>query len=82
MDTSQLSVIAKITNTVLNNSERVVVIEEYFKTKLFDLCSKWFELKLPIVSIPIKSTVYKIVQKFKETGSVVNLKRNRKQTVY
>lgn len=32
---------------VLNNSQRIFVDEEYFKTKSFDLCSEGFELKFP-----------------------------------
>lgn len=54
MDNSQFSIISKNTNMIFNNSQRSFVFDEYFKTKSFDLCSKMFELTLPVVSIPMK----------------------------
>lgn len=37
----------KNTNMILNNSQIKCVVEEYFKTKSFDLCCERFELKFP-----------------------------------
>lgn len=57
------------------------VVEEYFKTKPFDLCSEWFELKLSGVSIPNKSTIiYGVVQN-KKSLVCSYWKQNRKRTV-
>lgn len=63
----------------LNSSQRILDVEEYFKTKLKDLYSEQFELKLFGVSnVYQQSTLYRIVPIFIEIGFVGNLKHNRK----
>lgn len=71
----------KNVNMVLNNNERIFVVEEYLKTQSFLSCQEAFEVKFPGVSIPNKSSIYRLIKKFKETGSVGNKKHNRRRTV-
>ena len=62
--------------------ERTFVVEVYLVTKSFVTTQKKFLEKYPqSMQIPTERAIVKMVQKFRETGSLTNKKRNRTRRV-
>jgi hypothetical protein len=54
----------------LSTSAKSVIVEEYVKSKSFDLCRKIFAFKFPDdISVSDKSTIYKPVKKIRKTNA-------------
>lgn len=62
-------------------NERLCIVEAYTRTRSFKRTREIFRERYPNTSIPAKSTVQKLIQKWRETGSVFNAKRNRLPSV-
>jgi hypothetical protein len=63
-------------------SERTCILEAYFETKSYIATKDAFVLQFPHSLIPDNSTITRLVRKFRETGSVVDIKvKHREATV-
>ena len=58
-----------------NVSQRVFIVNTYLRKKSYKKCRSKFRSRFPGVSVPSKSTIHRLVSKFRETGSVIKNKR-------
>lgn len=62
--------------------QRVFIVETYLlKKKSYDKCVRKFRLRFPDSTRPSKPYVHNLFKKWRETGSVLNKKKNRVKTV-
>ena len=66
---------------MLTQEQRVALLEAYFAVTSYKRCVELFHEKFPDVPIPGKTTVYDIVKRFRETGSVNERSRSRQPDV-
>jgi hypothetical protein len=64
-----------------SQQERVFISECYFSSKSFIAVREAFHQVYPDKEVPNKTTVHRLVKKFRETESVCNKKHVRRQTV-
>jgi hypothetical protein len=62
---------------VLTREQRIFVVKHYFRNESYALCQEAF----PNDTVPNKITIYRIITKSEETGSVCDPTHNRRQTV-
>ena len=55
-------------------------MEAYKRKESYEKCHKNFRIWFPGVSVPLKSTVREVMNKFQMTGSLLNKKRQQTQT--
>ncbi len=65
---------------VLTLHERIFVTKQYFAHKLYKTVSKMFQAKFSGKDVPNKSTMSRIIAKFRQHGIVCNLQRDREKT--
>jgi transposase len=58
--------------------QRATLVEAYFANKSYKKCVKVLQVRFPDSVKPSKSTVYDVIERFRETGGVNDKKRNRK----
>lgn len=56
-------------------SQRVFIVNTYIRKKSYKKCRSKFRSRFGGVSVPSKSTIHRLVSKFRETGSVIKKKR-------
>jgi hypothetical protein len=56
-------------------------VKHYFHNESYVLCQEAFQEAFPNVISPDKTTIYHIITKFEETGSVCDCKHNCHRTV-
>jgi hypothetical protein len=56
-------------------------VKHYFRKESYALCQEAFQEAFPNDTVPNKTTVYRIITKSAETGSVCDRKHNRRRTV-
>jgi hypothetical protein len=61
--------------------ERINIVENYIRTGSFKKTLEIFASKFPFSKIPAKSSIQKLISKWRTTGSVVNAKKCRVPTV-
>jgi hypothetical protein len=66
---------------VLTREQRIFVVKHYFLNESYALCQGAFQEVFPNNTVSNKTTIYRIITKFEETGSVRDRKRNRRGTV-
>lgn len=54
----------------LTQDQKISLLEAYFANKSYVYCTQQFQLKFPNVPLPGKQTLYDLVRRFRETGSV------------
>lgn len=64
-----------------SQSQRVLILETYIKTKSYEQVQTIFKEENPGVNPPNKSAISRLYAKFKSTGSVANQPHNRRRTV-
>jgi transposase len=64
----------------LTVDERVFILESYLKTMSYAHCRQRFFEKFRRQE-PVKSTIAKMITKFRETGSLLDKNRNRRESV-
>jgi hypothetical protein len=79
--TNHFSALLSSSKIGLTFEQRIFVAEHYFGSKSFLLCRKAFEGVFTNESVPYKTTVSRLIRKFRDTGSVLNQKRNRRCAV-
>jgi hypothetical protein len=62
---------------VLTREQIIFVVKHYFHNESYALCQEAF----PNDTVPNKTTIYRIITKFEETGSVCDRKHIRRRTV-
>jgi hypothetical protein len=60
--------------------QRIFVVKHYFRNESYALCEA-FQEALPNDTVLNKTTIYRIITKFEETGSVCDRKHNHRHTV-
>ncbi len=70
----------KTCKMVLTIQERIFVTEQYFTHKSYKTVSEMFQAKFPGKDVPNKSTMSRIIAKFRQHGNVCNLPHNREKT--
>jgi hypothetical protein len=65
---------------ILQVEERVFILEIYLETMFYAHCRKSFFEKFRRQA-PVKSTIAKMIKKFRETGSLLDKNRNRQKSV-
>jgi hypothetical protein len=66
---------------VYSRAERVFIHEYYFASKSFAAVREAFNNAYPDKEVPNKTTVHRVVTKFRDTGSVYNRKHVRRRTL-
>jgi hypothetical protein len=66
---------------VYSKAERVFILEHYFTSKSFAAVREAFSNAYPDKEVPNKTTVERLVTKFRDTGSVCDRKHVRRRTV-
>jgi hypothetical protein len=66
---------------VLTREQKIFVVKHYFRNESYVFCQGDFQEAFPNDTVPKKTTVYRIITKFEETGSVCDRKHNRRRTV-
>ncbi|PSN34967.1 hypothetical protein C0J52_24960 [Blattella germanica] len=61
--------------------QRVFINNTFVKCSSWRKCRRRFQKKFPEVHPPSKHAIYKIAKKFRETGSLLNKKTERKRRV-
>lgn len=61
--------------------QRVFMYDNYVKYSSWRKCCRKFRRKYPEVTVPCKSTIYKLVKKVHKTGSVLDKKKTRKRRI-
>lgn len=57
--------------------QRIAIVEGYLSSGSYIETQKMFTVKFPGHGIPSKSCIHKLIKKWRQTGSVENLKKNR-----
>ncbi len=70
----------KTRKIVLTLQERIFVTEQYFAHKSYKTVSEMFQAKFSGENVPNKSTISRIIAKFRQYGTVSNLPHNREKT--
>jgi hypothetical protein len=55
---------------VLTREHNIFVVKHYFRNKSYALCQESFQEAFPNDTVLKKTTIYSIITKFEETGSV------------
>jgi hypothetical protein len=66
---------------VITHEQRIFVVKRYFLNESYALCQEAFQEAFPNDTVPNKTTIYRIITKFVETGSVCDRKHNHRRTV-
>jgi len=66
---------------VFSVEQRVFICNTFLKYASWQICHRKFCKKYPDSKVPCKRTVYRIVEKFRETGSVLDKKKVRRRFV-
>lgn len=66
---------------VFSVEQRVFICNTFLKYASWQICHRKFCKKYPDSKVPCKRTVYRIVEKFRKTGSVLDKKKVRKRFV-
>jgi hypothetical protein len=61
--------------------QRVFIYDTFVKHSSWRKCCRKFRRKYPDLTVPCKSTIYKIVKKVRKTGSVLDKKKHRKRHI-
>jgi hypothetical protein len=61
--------------------EKFFVMKHYFCNESYALCQEAFQETFSDNTVPNKTTIYRIITKFEETGSVCDRTHNRRSTV-
>jgi transposase len=64
-----------------NIQQRIFLYDSYVKYSSYKKCARKFGQKYPGFIVPSKSTIYRIVQKVRRTGTVLNKPRRRARHV-
>ena len=62
-------------------TQRVFIVDTYIKKRSYKKCRSKFRTRFPGGSVPSKSTIHRLVSKFRATGSVMDKKRKRTRRV-
>ncbi len=66
---------------MLTKNQRIFLLEQYFHSYSYARCRLEFMRKFPGQDVPNKSSISRLVSKFRATGSVLNKERNRRRHV-
>lgn len=66
---------------VFSKDERVFIIESYFAYKSYERVKDEFRLKFPNSAVPNNTTITRLINKFRETGSVQDRKSTGRPSV-
>ena len=66
---------------VFSKDERVFIIESYFAYKSYKRVKDKFRLKFPNSAVPNNTTITRLINKFRETGSVQDRKSTGRPSV-
>jgi hypothetical protein len=61
---------------LLTRQQRILAVEHYFRNESYALCKEAFQELFPSDTVPNKTTIYRIITKFEETGSVCGRTHN------
>jgi hypothetical protein len=75
------TVFFKSRKVVLTREQRILVSKHYFRNQSYALCQEAFQEAFPDDTVPNKTTVYRFVTTFEDTGSVCDGTHNRRPTV-
>ncbi len=70
----------KTCRVVLTLQERIFVTEQYFAHELYKTVSEMFQAKFLGKDVPNKSTMSRIIAKFRQQCTVCNLPHNKEKT--
>lgn len=65
----------------LARAQRIALIEAYFECKSYERCARIWRQKYPDDPIPSKDTLYQLVRRFRDTGSVDDRPRSGRPIV-
>lgn len=65
----------------LSRNQRIVLLEAYFECKSYERCKDVWRNKYPNSAIPSKDTLYRLVRRFRNTGSVEDKHRSGRPKV-
>jgi hypothetical protein len=60
----------------LTREQRIFGVNHYFRNEYYALCQEAFQEAFPNDTLPNKTTIYRIITKYEETGSVCDRKHN------
>ena len=66
---------------VFSLQQRIVIVEAYLRTGLIKETQQEFLEKYPEIKAPAKRSVQSLIKKWRETGSVENVKKQRPKLV-
>lgn len=64
-----------------SQEQRVFLLEQYFTSHSYEFAIDQFRVTYPDVSVPNKSTLTRLIRRFRETGSVADKKRSGRPVV-
>jgi transposase len=65
----------------LSTQQRLFLVEEYFASKSYKHCQQRFGQRFPDVQVPNKSTIVRLIQRFRDQGSVADRSRSGRLTL-
>jgi transposase len=66
---------------VFSQDQRVFILEHYFSTRSYAECQNAFRNSFPDSVVPNKSTIQRLVERFRETGSIGEKHRSNSPSV-
>jgi transposase len=66
---------------VFSQDQRVFILEHYFSTRSYAECQNAFRNSFPDSAVPNKSTIQRLVERFRETGSIGEKRRSGRPSV-
>jgi hypothetical protein len=66
---------------IFSQDQRVFILEHYFSTRSYAECQNAFRNYFPDTLVPNKSTIQRLVERFRETGRIGEKRRSGRHSV-